>query len=61
MFNIMPRPLNAQKRDPIPFAQEVGWAPVAAWCVRNISPPRGFDPLTVQLVATSYTDYVFLV
>jgi len=26
--------------------------------VRNISPPVGFDPRTVQSVASRYTDYV---
>jgi hypothetical protein len=59
MFNIMPRTIYVRKRDPISFAQEVGWTPGAAWWVRNISPPRGFDPLNVQLVTTCYTDYVF--
>jgi hypothetical protein len=27
--------------------------------VRKISPPPGFDPRTVQPVASRYTDYVF--
>jgi hypothetical protein len=60
MFNIILRPLYALKRDPIPFEQEAGSVPVAAWWVPNISHPRGFDPLTIQLVATQYTDYVLV-
>ena len=35
-------------KDPVPIAQEAGWASVPFWTVRNISPPPGFDPRTVQ-------------
>jgi hypothetical protein len=37
-----------------------GWAPVPVWGVRTISPPislLGFDPRTVQSVASRHTDY----
>ena len=32
---------------------------VRSQLLRIISPPPGFDPLTVQPVASSYTDYAF--
>ena len=32
--------------------------PRAVWTARKISPLPGFDPRTVQLVASRYTDYV---
>jgi hypothetical protein len=42
-------------KGPEPIVQKVGWAPGPAWRVRNISPPPGFDPGTVQPVASRYT------
>ena len=39
--------------DPVPIVQEAGWAP--GW-VRKISSPPGFDPGTVQPLASRYTD-----
>ena len=41
-------------KDPVPIVQEAGWAPGR---VRKISPPPGFDPRTVQTVASRYTDW----
>jgi hypothetical protein len=44
-------PLYPEK-DTIPTVQEAGWAPGPVWaCARNLAPP-GFDPWTVQPVAS---------
>jgi hypothetical protein len=44
-------------KDPVPIVQEVGWAPGPVWtCAKNAS-PLGFDPWTVQSVASPYTDW----
>ena len=46
--------------DPVPIVQKAGWAPGPVWTdVENLAPP-GFDPRTVQPVASSYTDYAIL-
>ena len=45
----MPRPLFTPGKDSVPNVQE------AAGQVRKISPPPGFDPRTVQPVASRYT------
>jgi len=46
-------------KDPVPIIQEDGWAPEPVWTsAKNLAPPPpGFDPLTVQAVASRYTDY----
>jgi hypothetical protein len=44
-------------KDPVPIVQEVGWAPGSVWTgAENLPPPPGFDPQTVQPVASRYTD-----
>jgi hypothetical protein len=45
------------QNDSIPIVQEAGWPQVLSGQVRKISPPPGFDPRTVQPVASRYTDY----
>jgi len=41
----------------VPIVQEVGWAPGPVWTgAENLAPPPGFDPRTVQSVASRYTD-----
>jgi hypothetical protein len=54
--SVTPRPLFTPGKDPIPIVQEAGWEDRCgqAW---EISPPPGFDPRTVQPVASRYTDY----
>ena len=43
-------------KDPVPIVQDAGWAPGPVWTgAENLSPP-GFDPRTVQSVASRYTD-----
>jgi len=44
--------------EPVPILQEAGWAPEPVWTgAKNLAPPPGFDPRTVQTVASRYTDY----
>jgi hypothetical protein len=43
-------------KEPVPTVQEAGWAQGRSGRVRKISPPPGFDPRTVQSVASRYTD-----
>ena len=43
-------------KDTVPVVQEVGWVPGPVWTdVENLAPP-GFNPRTVQTVASRYTD-----
>jgi len=44
-------------KDPVPIVQEAGWVSEPVWRgAENFAPP-GFDPRTVQPVASRYTDY----
>jgi len=44
---------------PIPIVQEAGWAPGPVWIgAENLVPLPGFNPRTVQPVASRYTDWV---
>ena len=43
-------------RDPYPSYRRLGGPHGRSGQVRNISPPPGFDPRTVQPVASRYTD-----
>jgi hypothetical protein len=46
------RPLFTPGKDPVPIVQEAGWAPGPVWTgAENLAPP-GFDPQTVQPVAS---------
>ena len=54
--SVTPQPLFTPGKDPVPNVQEVGWAPGPVWIgAENFAPP-GFDPRTVQPVASRYTD-----
>ena len=44
-------------KDPVPIVQETGWAPGQVWTGAENSAPPGFDPRTVQPLASRYTDY----
>jgi len=47
----------APGKDPVPIVLKAGWAPWSVWIVvENVVPP-GFNPRTVQPVASRYTDY----
>jgi len=54
---VTPLPLFTPGKDPVPIVQEVGWTQVRSGQVRKISPPPGFEPRTVQPVASRYTDW----
>jgi len=57
VVNVTPRQLYPCKRDPVSTLQEAGWAPGPVWTgVKNLASPPGFDPQTVQTVASRYTD-----
>jgi hypothetical protein len=56
VVSAMPLPLYPQERDKVPNVQEAGWTPGPFWTVRKISPLQGYDPRTVQPVASRYTD-----
>jgi hypothetical protein len=51
------QPLQLRERDPVAIVEEAGLAPGPGGQMRKISPPPGFDPRTVQPVASvlSYT------
>jgi nicotinamidase-related amidase len=52
------RLLYAQERDPVPIVHEAVWAPGSVWTgAENLAPQPGFDPRTVQPVASRYTDW----
>ena len=45
-------------KEPVPIAQEAGWGSGPVWTdAENLAPPPGFDPRTVQPVASRYTDW----
>jgi hypothetical protein len=45
-------------RDSVPIVQEAWWAPGPVWTgAEYLALPPGFDPLTVQPVASCYTDW----
>jgi len=55
---VMPRPLFAPGKDPVPVVQEAGWAPGPVWTgAENLASLPGFDTRTVQPVASRYTDW----
>jgi hypothetical protein len=41
---------------PVPIVEEAGWAPGPVWTGAENIPSPGFDPRTVQLVASRYSD-----
>ena len=51
------RPLFTPGKVPVPIVQEVDGPQGRSGQVRKISPPPGFDPSTVQHVASRYTYY----
>jgi len=56
-ISVTPRPLFTPGKDPVPIAQEAGCAPGPVWTgVENLAAP-GFDPRTVQSVASRYIDW----
>ena len=56
--SVRPRPLFTPGKDPVPIVQEAEWAPRPVWTgAENLALPQlGFDPRTVQAVASRHTD-----
>jgi len=52
--------LFATQQNPVPIVQYTGWASGPVWRAQKISHPLGFNPRTVQPVASHYTDYTTL-
>ena len=55
--SVMPRPLFPPGKIRYPLYKRLGGPQGRSGLVRKISPPPGFDPRTVQSVASRYTDY----
>jgi hypothetical protein len=53
----MPRPLFTPGKTRYPLYKRLGGPQGWFGQVRKISPPSGFDPWTVQPIASRYTDY----
>jgi hypothetical protein len=56
VVNATLRPLYPRQRDPVPIYRRLSGAQGRSGRVRKILPPPGFDPRTVQLVASCYND-----
>jgi hypothetical protein len=52
------RPIYPRQKDPAPTVQEAEWALWLVWWVRNTLLTLRFEPHTVQLARSRYTDYV---
>ena len=57
VISITLQPLYPRERELVPIVQKTGWTLASVWTARKISPLPGFDPRTVQPVASRYTDY----
>jgi hypothetical protein len=55
--SVTPRPLFTPGKDPVPLVQEAGWAPGLVWTSAENLAPMGFNPRTVQPIASCYTNY----
>jgi len=56
-FSITPRTLFTPGKDPVAIVQRLGGPQGRSGQVRITSPPPGFNPRTVQPVASCYTDW----
>ena len=57
-LSVMPRPLFTPGKTRYPLYRRLGGPQGRTGQVRKISPPPGFDPRTVQPIASRYTDWV---
>jgi len=55
-FNATSRSLFPRERGTMPIVHEAEWAPVPFWMGAENLAPLGFDPKTVQPVASGYMD-----
>ena len=53
----MPWLLFTPGTDPVPVVQEAAWASGPVWTGAENLPPLGFNPRTVQPIASRYTGY----
>ena len=53
----MPWPLFTPRKDPVPIVQGLGGPQGQSGQVRKILSIQGFDPQTIQPVASRYTDW----
>ena len=56
--SITPWALFTPGTGPVPFVQKAEWAPGPVWTSAENLAPSGFDPQTVQPVASRCTDYI---
>jgi hypothetical protein len=56
VLNATPRPLYPREINPVPILQEAGWGTGPFWTTSKNLPTPGFDPRTVQPVASRYID-----
>ena len=56
VVNATLRPLYPGESDPVPIAQEAGWAPGPIWTSAENLAPIWIQTRTVQPVACRYTD-----
>jgi hypothetical protein len=61
VVNATPRPLYPRGKTRYPLHRRMGKPQGRSGRMRNISSPSGFDPWTVQPVASRYTDWAFAV
>ena len=48
---------STPEKDQVLIVHEAGWAPEPVWTGAENLAPSGFDPRTVQPIASRYTDY----
>jgi hypothetical protein len=53
----MPGPIYRWESDPVPVVQVAGWAPGLVWTCATVSSPPGFDPWTIQPIASCCIKY----
>ena len=56
-FSVTPRPLFTPGKTQYPLYRRLGGPQGRSGQVREIAPPPGFDPRTIQPVASRYTDW----
>ena len=57
VVNATPHSLYLRGRDRMPIVQEAGWATEQVWIGAEILSLLKFDPRTVQIIASHYSDY----
>ena len=55
--SVTAQPLFTPRKDLVPIVQEAGWAPGPVWTGAENLARSGFDPRTIQPVASHYSDW----